>query len=203
MRSEANCKLLRSHVLGSVPANVQPDFELDRCQPNEPFTELIGHPDARQVLVTTSVAEPPTHLEERVIGRGTANKVASDQTLEGQTTRERVSADSHNVTALRVIEILCVGIIKTVDRAVVVDDNLDLAKDRGKSRSQLFKGHWGLAQLPAGKSFCFLIPLLPKLIEQSLVGVVYPNPEIVYQLLNRRTGALLAVNADGAVNQHG
>ena len=92
-------------MLGLVPLDVEADLLLDRGQMVEPLPHLVGHPDARQIGVAVSVAEPPAHLQQGVVGRRRADEERDRQALERQSPRQRVSADGDDHARVVVVEV--------------------------------------------------------------------------------------------------
>src|SRR5262245_6776405 len=81
----------------------------------EPFREVLRGVEATQVEISRSIAEPPTHLHQRVVHLGRTKEVADRESLQSQTPRQLVTAYRDylgaGVTSLYVVECILCGTI--------------------------------------------------------------------------------------------
>ena len=86
--ANADPKVERRDALLGIAADVLAHLRLHRDKVAEPLLQLDGRVDPGQVGVAVPVAEPATHLHERVVGVRAPDVVADEQALQGQPARQ-------------------------------------------------------------------------------------------------------------------
>ena len=165
--TDAYADLARAQVLLFISFDVKPDLVFYGREVTEPGLELLGHPDARQILIAWPESEPAAHLEQSVVGlRGRTKKLTTSPSSV-KPAREGVAADCDRDHGFA-------RVVQPIAAAEVVQDHTGASNDRAQPRQQFVERHMSQVEPGCSDSMSLGLPLRPKLVEK--IRVVRSRP---------------------------